>query len=83
VREAELVDECVNRSLLRALIRGDVSVAGVFGVAVYLVLDFFGSAAICFAAADYTTVALAYTRAKTTQDFTVLVSPAPDAKVCQ
>jgi hypothetical protein len=80
VCKAELVDESINRSLLRDRTRSYVSVPGVFGVAVYLVLDFFGCTAVSFTAADYTTVTLADAGAETTKDFAVLVSPAPDTE---
>jgi hypothetical protein len=81
VCEAELVDESVDRSLLRGRTRGYVSIPGILSVAVYLVLDFFGCAAVCFAAADYTTITLANTSAKTAEDFAVLISPTPDTLV--
>jgi hypothetical protein len=80
--KAELVDESINWSLLRIQARSYVSVSGVLGVTVYLVLDLFGCAAVCFAAADYTTIALADASAKTAEDFTVLISPAPDTENC-
>lgn len=79
--ETELVDKNVNRSLLRVRTRGYISVPGVLSIAVDLVFDFFGCATVCFATADYTTVALADASAKTAENFAVLISPAPDTRI--
>ena len=81
--KAKLINESINRSLLRGRTRSNVSVPCVFSIAVYLVFDFFGRAAVCFAAADYTTITLANAGTKTTKDFAVLVTPAPDTKNSQ
>jgi hypothetical protein len=78
--KTELVDQSVNRSLLRGRSRGDIAVPGVLGVAVYLMLDFFGGTAICFAATHDATNALANACSKTAENLTVLISPTPDTK---
>jgi len=76
----ELIDECINRSLLRGRSRSHIAVPGVLGVAIYLMLDFFGGTAICFAATYDATDALADACSKAAENLAVLVSPTPYTK---
>lgn len=57
-----------------------MAVFGVFGVTVNLCLALFGRAACGFAAANDAAVAVADARAEATEDFTVVITPTPDAE---
>ena len=58
-----------------------IPIAGVFGIAIELLLAFFSGETVAFTPADNPSVTLANASAKAAEDFAVLISPAPDTIV--